>query len=344
MSIQPRAKPLLRVLAHERVDPPPIWLMRQAGRYLPEYRRVRAETGSFLDLCYSPKLAAEVTLQPLRRFGLDAAIIFSDILVVPQALGQDLAFVEGEGPRLEPIGTVPNLDETAFAARLGPVYEALAEVSATLDPAVALIGFAGAPWTLACYMIDGQGGGGFPLACRTMRQRPSHFGQLIDVLVEAVVLHLSRQVEAGAEVVQVFDSWAGLLAGDEVRQWCLAPLLRITAEMARRHPQVPVLLFPRQVDRGALEVLAEDGRPAGLSLDQGQDLAWAAATLQPRLAVQGNLAPETLQAGGEGLRREAAAILAALAGGPHVFNLGHGILQGTPPEHVAALVAQVRGA
>jgi len=342
MSAAPRPKPLLQVLNHQRRDPPPIWLMRQAGRYLPEYRDVRSQAGSFLNLCYNPALAAEVTLQPLSRFDLDAAIIFSDILVVPQALGVPLIFVEGEGPRLEPPAEVPRLEEGAFIESLQPVYEAISRVAASLPHAAALIGFAGAPWTLACYMLDGQGGGGFPVAVRTMRQQPTRFGKLIDVLVDAVSLHLSAQIEAGAEVVQVFDSWAGLLGEDEVKQWCLAPLLRITAEVARRHPNVPVMLFPRQVGRSALVHLAEDGRAAALSLDQGQDLQWAASALQPRTVVQGNLAPETLLAGGESLERETRTLLEALAGGPHIFNLGHGVLQGTPPEHVAALVAQVR--
>lgn len=335
-------KPLLSCLLGEPGERPPIWLMRQAGRYLPEYRKVRAEAGSFLDLCYNPTLAAEVTIQPLRRFELDAAIIFSDILVIPQALGQELAFQEGEGPKLEPLQELPKLQETAFLEELAPVYEALALVAGQLGPEKTLIGFAGAPWTLACYMIDGKGGSGFPKAQAVMRQRPTFFGQLIDCLVESIVLHLSRQIEAGAEVVQLFDSWAGALQGDEVSKWSLAPLLRITGELARLHPGVPVILFPRQIDREGLLTVAEDGRAAGLSLDQGQDLAWAAEALQSRIVIQGNLAPETLKAGGEALHLEVDRILRQLSKGPHIFNLGHGVLQHTPPEHVAALVEQVR--
>ncbi len=342
MTSASEAKPLLHCLLHGRGPRPPIWLMRQAGRYLPEYRELRAKAGSFLALCNDPKLAAEVTLQPLRRFELDAAIIFSDILVIPQALGQDLTFQEGEGPKLSTLEAIPQLEEDDFLARLSPVYEALSLVSGKLGPETALIGFCGAPWTLACYMLEGEGGGGFPTAVQTMRQRPTLFGQLIDCLVEGVVLHLSHQIRAGAEVVQVFDSWAGLLAEEEVGQWCLAPLLRITGEIARLHPEVPVILFPRQVDREALLVLAEDGRPAGLSLDQDQDLDWAAANLQSRIALQGNLAPECLRDGGAALDRETDRILGALAGGPHIFNLGHGVLQQTPPEHVSALVERVR--
>lgn len=335
-------KPLLSCLTEGRGERVPIWLMRQAGRYLPEYRQVRAEAGSFLDLCYNPNLACEVTIQPLRRFELDAAIIFSDILVIPQALGQDLAFKEGEGPKLGPLEGVPRLEETAFLEKLAPVYEALSLVSAQLSPEKTLIGFAGAPWTLACYMIDGQGGGGFPKAQALMRERPSFFGQLIDCLVESIVLHLSKQIEAGAEVVQIFDSWAGALKAEEVSLWSLAPLLRITGELARLHPGVPVILFPRQIGQEGLLALAEDGRAAGVSLDQGQDLAWAAETLQSRITLQGNLAPETLKAGGDALHEETDRILRQLSKGSHIFNLGHGVMQHTPPEHVAALVEQVR--
>ncbi len=303
---------------------------------------MRAEAGSFLELCYHPKMAAEVTIQPLRRFDLDAAIIFSDILVIPQALGQELCFQEREGPKLGALEAIPRLREADFLAKLAPVYEALSLVSAKLDPAVTLIGFAGAPWTLACYMIDGQGGGGFPQALATMRERPTLFGQLIDSLVESIALHLSQQIQAGAEVIQLFDSWAGLLRDDEVDAWSLAPSLRITGEIARLHPEVPVILFPRQVGQGALQLLAEDGRPAGLSLDQDQDLLWAAESLQPRIALQGNLAPETLREGGEALERETRRVLECFSQGPHIFNLGHGVLQHTPPEQVAALVEQVR--
>ncbi len=335
-------KPLLSCLLEGRGPRPPIWLMRQAGRYLPEYRRVRAQAGSFLDLCYNPELAAEVTLQPLQRFNLDAAIIFSDILVIPQALGQELSFQEGEGPKLGPLVDLPRLDEATFTGKLNPVYEALALVASQLDRETALIGFAGAPWTLACYMIDGQGGGGFPNAQAVMRERPTYFGQLIDCLVEAIVLHLSRQIDAGAEVIQLFDSWAGLLTDEEVVHWSLAPLLRITGEIARLHPRVPVILFPRQIGQAGLLAIAEDGRAAGVSLDQGQDLDWAAKNLQNRIVLQGNLAPESLKAGGALLRDETDAILRCLGKGPHIFNLGHGVLQHTPPEHVAALVEQVR--
>ncbi|GAB5468798.1 MAG: uroporphyrinogen decarboxylase [Rhodospirillales bacterium] len=342
MTTHPTDKPLLRVLNHERVSPPPIWLMRQAGRYLPEYRQVRAEAGSFLKLCYSPKQAAEVTLQPLRRFPLDAAIIFSDILVIPHAMGRDLTFAEGEGPRLPPLMELPDYDEASYLAHLQPVYDALGETKAALPEAVALIGFAGAPWTLACYMLDGRGGQGFTRTLEIMRQKPTFFGQLIDRLVEATVLHLSKQIEAGAEVIQLFDSWAGLLREGEAMQWSLAPLLRITGELARLHPRVPVMLFPRQVTRESLAYLAEDGRAAALSLDQDQDRPWAAKVLQPRVALQGNLSPDLLLKGGKELEADTSALLEIFAAGPHIVNLGHGVLQGTPPEHVGALVRQVK--
>ncbi len=342
MSVTTRTKPLLRVLSQQRVSPPPIWLMRQAGRYLPEYREVRAAAGSFLNLCYNPERAAEVTLQPLRRFDLDAAIIFSDILVIPHALGQELTFVEGEGPQLPPLQELPEMEERAFLQQLDPVYEALKRVSETLSDDAALIGFAGAPWTLACYMLDGRGGRGFPRALQVMRQRATWFGQLIDRLVEAIVLHLSKQIQAGAEVVQLFDSWAGLLTHEEARLWSLAPMLRVTGELARLHPGVPVILFPRKVDQESLLALAEDGRAAGLSLDQEQDLGWAAEALQTRIALQGNLSPDALLEGGARLEREAGGLLDALKQGPHIVNLGHGVMQPTPPEHVAALVKQVR--
>ncbi|MEO1193414.1 MAG: uroporphyrinogen decarboxylase [Pseudomonadota bacterium] len=342
MTASDPTKPFLRALNHEAVFPPPVWLMRQAGRYLPEYRETRAEAGSFLDLCYNPKLAAEVTLQPLRRFPLDAAIIFSDILVIPHAMGRDLTFAEGEGPRLTPLEGLPDYDPAAFLAHLQPVYDALSETAKGLPDATSLIGFAGAPWTLACYMLDGRGGTGFPRAVETMRQKPTYFGQLIDRLVEAIVVHLSKQVEAGAEALQVFDSWAGLLEGPEVAQWCLAPLLRITGELARLHPQIPVILFPRQVPQEALVSLAEDGRPAALSLDQDQDRHWAAKTLQPRITPQGNLSPDLLLAGGDALKHDLDDLLTCAASGPWIVNLGHGVIKETPPEHVAALVARVR--
>lgn len=334
-------KPLLRVLEHERADRPPVWLMRQAGRYLPEYRALRAEAGSFLDLCYDPAKATEVTLQPIRRFAFDAAIIFSDILVVPHALGQPLTFVEGEGPRLEPLESLPAFDPAPFRAHLAPVYEAIARTRAALPGEVALLGFAGAPWTLAGYMLDGRGHA-FPRALDMMRRATSGFSALIDLLVEAVVEHLVAQVEAGADAVQLFDSWAGLLSEAEAVVWSQAQLSRICTGFALRCPGVPILLFPRGAPPSVLEALAEDGRAAALSLATEVDPRWAAERLQPRIAVQGNIDPLTLVEGGAALDAAIDRLLAILGAGPWICNLGHGVLPQTPPEHVARLVERVR--
>lgn len=334
-------KPLLRALEHERQERPPIWLMRQAGRYLPEYRALRAEAGSFLDLCYDPAKAAEVTLQPIRRYAFDAAIIFSDILVVPHALGQPLTFVEGEGPRLEPLESVPAFEPEAFRAHLAPVYEALARTRAALPDEVALLGFAGAPWTLAGYMLDGRGHA-FPRALDIMRRATGGFSALIDLLVEAVIEHLAAQVEAGADAVQIFDSWAGLLSEGEAVVWSQAQLSRICTGFALRCPGVPVLLFPRGAPASVLEALAEDGRAAALSLATEVDPAWAAEALQPRVTVQGNLDPQVLVEGGAALDAAVDRLSEALGSGSWICNLGHGVVPQTPPEHVARLVERVR--
>lgn len=335
-------KPLLRVLEHERLDPPPIWMMRQAGRYLPEYRALRAETGSFLDLCYDPAKASEVTLQPVRRFGFDAAIIFSDILVIPHALGQPLRFAEGEGPRLEPLEQVPDFDPARFAAHLAPVYETLERTAAALPEQTALLGFAGAPWTLAAYMLDGQGQA-FTRARDMMEREASGFAQLIDLLVEAIVEHLARQVEAGADAVQLFDSWAGLLNVEQAVEWCLGPTLRILSGFAHRCPGVPIILFPRSVEPSVLEALAEDGRAAALSIATDVDPGWARHHLQNRVAVQGNLDPLTLVEGGEALEMAVERQKLDLDEGPWICNLGHGVLPQTPVEHVARFVQLIRG-
>ena len=334
-------KPLLAVLDHEAQFPPPIWLMRQAGRYLPEYRALRAEAGSFLDLCYDPKRAAEVTLQPIRRFGFDAAILFSDILVIPHALGQPLTFAEGEGPRLEPLQRVPHFDPVGFGKHLQPVYDALVETKAHLPGETTLLGFAGAPWTLAAYMLDGQGGG-FPRAREMMGREATILANLVDLLVEATVEHLALQVAAGADAVQLFDSWAGLLTPAQAMEWSLAPLLRILSGFAGRCPGVPVILFPRGVAPAVLMDLAEDGRAAALSLGTDVDPIWAREHLQSRVAVQGNLDPLILVEGGAALEQEVQRLMTEFGGGPWVFNLGHGVLPQTPPEHVARLVELVR--
>lgn len=333
-------KPLLRALAGEAASRPPVWLMRQAGRYLPEYREVRAAARDFLEFCYSPELAVEVTLQPLRRFALDAAILFSDILVVPDALGVRVRFVEGEGPRLEPVRdatSLERLDDTRLQRHLEPVYETVRRLRTVLPPRVALIGFAGAPWTLAAYVVEGQGSKEFLAARVLARQRAELFAQLIERLTLAVVECLAGQIRAGAEVVQLFDSWAGVLPPAERRRWCIEPTARVVRELRRRHPAIPIICFPRGIGAAYAEYAAEV-RPDALALDTAVALPWACATLPPQLCLQGNLDPVALLEGGAAMLAEADAILAARRGRPHIFNLGHGVLPMTEPSAVARLV------
>ena len=339
----PTGKRLLRALRGETLERPPIWLMRQAGRYLPEYRALRARAGGFLDLCYRPELAVEATLQPIRRFGFDAAILFSDILVVPHALGQSLEYREGEGPVLDPlrdIEAVRRLRLGGLTERLAPVYQAVAELTAALPGETALIGFAGAPWTVATYMVQGRGGS-HDAVKRWAFARPEQFQILIDLLVEATVEHLSAQLRAGAEAVQLFDTWAGVLPEPAFRRWCLAPAQAIAARLAAEFPAAPTIGFPR----GAGALLADFAKEAGVAavgLDSAVPVAWAARQVQSSRPVQGNLDPLMLVAGGDAMAAEAQRILAALGRGPLVFNLGHGVVPQTPPEHVAALVQIVR--
>jgi uroporphyrinogen decarboxylase len=339
------AKPLLGVLAGERQLPPPVWLMRQAGRYLPEYRALRKQAKSFLDFCFTPDLAVEATLQPLRRFAFDAAILFSDILVIPHALGQHVSFEEGEGPRLKPVHSVGDIDRLSAGAlkeRLAPVFESLRRLRRELPPRVALIGFAGAPWTVAAYMVEGRGGTGFETAKKMARGEPTLFGRLIDLLVEQTIVYLSAQIEAGAEVIQIFDSWAGDLDEEQRRRWSLGPLTRIVSALQAAHPQIPVILFPRGAG-DSYAGYAQIPCLSGLSLDSQVDLGWAARTLQSQVALQGNLDPELLVAGGPSMRQAMQRILEGLGQGPLIFNLGHGILPQTPLEHVAELVELVHG-
>ncbi|MBF9032700.1 uroporphyrinogen decarboxylase [Rhodobacterales bacterium HKCCE2091] len=339
-------KPLLRALAGETLPVPPIWLMRQAGRYLPEYRATREKAGDFLSLCYNSDLAAEVTLQPIRRFGFDAAILFADILLVPQALGADLWFETGEGPRLSTItgpGDMAALKPAdAIHDHLSPVYETVRILSRELPPEVALIGFAGAPWTVATYMIAGRG---------TPDQGPAHalkaadratFEALIDRITEATIGYLSAQVEAGAEVVKLFDSWAGSLLGDDFDRYSKAPAARIVSALKARHPGLPVIVFPR----GAGEAYAGFAPATGadcIAIDQDVDPAWAAERLQPETCVQGNLDPRLMVEGGPALTEAARHIRDTLSGGPHVFNLGHGITPDADPDNVHRLIEAVRG-
>lgn len=335
---------LLDTLAGRRFATPPVWLMRQAGRYLPEYRAVRATTKSFLEFCYTPDKAVEVTLQPIKRFGFDAAIIFSDILVVPDALGQKVWFEEGEGPKLEAL-TDPAQFGRLSRARLGdylaPVYEAIRQTRAALPKETALLGFAGAPFTLACYMIEGSGSRDFAKVKKWAYAHPESFGLLIDLLVDAVVDHLSNQVEAGADAVQLFDSWAGVLPEEQLFRWSLDPLVRIAKGLRERHPAIPIVVFPRAVGPAALMYRRPDCFSA-LSLDTGVGAHWAAKELQPHICVQGNLDPIMLVAGGAALEQEAKRILDKFGYGSFVFNLGHGVVPQTPPEHVARLVEIVR--
>jgi len=335
---------LLKALAKEATSPPPIWLMRQAGRYLPEYRQVRARASSFLDLCRTPELAAEVTLQPLRRFDLDAAIVFSDILIIPYALGQKVDFVEGEGPRLEPVRdakAIAVLDRALAANALAPVYEIIELVVAELPKTVPLIGFCGAPWTVATYMVEG-GGSKDQAAARLFAYRHEKtFQHLIDLLVEVSAEYLVNQVKAGARVLQIFDSWAGTLPEDEFERWCIAPTKKLVERVKAKMPQTPVIGFPRGAGVLTERYVKQTGVDA-VSCGTSEPLAWM-ERLQRRVPVQGNLDPVLLLAGGPELDRRVATILEALASGPFIFNLGHGILPETPIEHVEQLVALVKG-
>lgn len=350
MHVQPEtdpAKPLLRALHGEVLSPPPVWLMRQAGRYLPEYRELRARAGSFLDLCYAPEQAARVTLQPVERFAMDAAILFSDILVIPHALGRRLSFLEGEGPSLDGLedgGAVAGLDLDGMLGRLAPIYETVERVAAALPGQVALIGFAGAPWTVATYMLEGGSSRDFPVAKNWMATRGDDFGALIDVLVEATIRHLNAQIAAGAEAVQLFDSWAGALEGEAFERWSIEPIRRIVAGVRESYPAVPVIGFPRgaEVSAAGYRRFAERTGVDAVGIDTTVPAAWAAAELQPVCAVQGNLDPELLLTGGAAMVEQTQRILSELGAGPHVFNLGHGVLPPTPPENVALLTETIR--
>ena len=321
-----------------------MWLMRQAGRHLPEYHVVRARAGSFLDLCYNPELAAEVTLQPVRRYGVDAAIVFSDILVVPHALGQRLEFVEGVGPRLDPIrsvGELARLNPAATRPRFERVFETVANVRQRLPNDTALIGFCGAPWTVATYMVSGGKSADQADAVAWAARDPAGFGQLIDRLVETSVEYLTGQVEAGADVLQIFDTWAGRLDGDAFVRWVCGPTRAIVARMKELYPEVSIIGFPMGTGRSLLRYVDETGVD-GVSCDTATPLALMAQELAGKVVVQGNLDPLLLASGGQMMKRQALRILKALEDRPFIFNLGHGVLPQTPPEHVARLVKLVR--
>ena len=340
-----QTKTILRALAGETLPTPPIWMMRQAGRYLPEYRATRAEAGDFLSLCYNSDLAAEVTLQPIRRYGFDAAILFADILLLPQALGADLWFVTGEGPRLSTTTTPEGLKALkpadALHEHLAPVYETVRILSRELPSETTLIGFAGAPWTVATYMIAGQG---------TPDQGPAHalkaadratFQGIIDLLTESTILYLSEQIKAGAEVVKIFDSWAGSLEGQDFVDFAIKPAARITKALKDLHPDVPVIAFPRGAGERYAGLHAAIGADC-IALDDGVTPEWAAAHVQTGGCVQGNLASSHMVTGGETLVQETRRVVDAFSKGPHIFNLGHGITPDADPENVQLMIDTIR--
>ncbi|SUS08734.1 Uroporphyrinogen decarboxylase [uncultured Defluviicoccus sp.] len=338
-------KPLVAELKGVRQPHPPVWFMRQAGRYLPEYQRLRRGEPDFLRFCATPALTIEAALQPLRRFPLDAAIVFSDILVIPHALGRSVRFVEGEGPvleRLERADEIEALTVGAVADHLQPVFASVRGLKAALASEVSLIGFAGSPWTLAVYMIEGRGGTQGERARAFSYAQPALFGRLIECLSEAIVVSLLGQVQAGADVLQLFDSWAGNLAAEPFRRWVIEPTAAIVRALKAAVPEVPLIGFPRGAGVGYQAYAMETGLDA-VSLDASVPLAWAATDLQPRVAVQGNLDNVLLAAGGEAMAAAVERICVALGGGRFVFNLGHGVLPETRPEQVAAVAAQVRG-
>ncbi|MBH0237784.1 uroporphyrinogen decarboxylase [Methylobrevis albus] len=337
-----RTRRLIRTLDGE-AGPPPIWMMRQAGRYLPEYRATRADAGSFLDLCFNPKLATEVTLQPIRRFGFDAAILFSDILVIPHALGQGVRFVEGEGPRLDPIDLdrVDELDPTTVVERLGAVLETVGRVRAALPAETALLGFCGAPWTVATYMIAGRGTPDQMPARRAMLTQPAAFDRLIEILVESSIAYLVAQLRAGADAVQVFDSWSGTLDDIGFARAAMEPMRRIVEGVRAEVPGARIIGFPKGAGAHLPAYVAATGVTA-VGLDWGVPLAFARDVVQPLCPVQGNLDPLRLVVGGAGLDEGVDAVLEALAGRPFVFNLGHGITPDAPVEHVGRMVDRVR--
>ena len=333
---------LLAVLSGARRDPPPVWLMRQAGRYLPEYRALRADKGGFLELVHDSAAAAEVTLQPIRRFGFDGAILFSDILVIPHALGQDLRFEAGEGPRLSP----PLVDRALAALerapeRLSPIYETVRQVAAALPPAITFLGFAGSPWTVATYMVAGQGSKEQAETRRLAYRDPAALDAIIEAIAAATIDYLAGQIAAGVHAVQLFDSWSGSLAPAEFERLVIAPTAKIVAALKARHPHVPIIGFPKGAG-GKLPAYARETAVDAIGLDETVDPAWADGVLPPGLPVQGNLDPLVLIAGGGALDSAIDRITGAFAGRPHVFNLGHGILPDTPLEHVARLLERVR--
>ncbi len=338
-------KPLLEVLNGKRSSVPPVWMMRQAGRYLPEYMAIRKTVGSMLDMCFTPKLAAEVTLQPIRRFDFDAAILFSDILVIPHALGRKVRFEAGEGPRLDPLddpAEMMKLNATADDGVLAPIYETIRLVQAELPPAVTFLGFCGGPWTVATYMVAGRGTPDQAPARLFAYRYPEVFAHLIDVLAKTSADYLIRQLRAGVEAVQIFDTWAGILPPGEFERWCIAPTRRIVADVRRAVPGAKIIGFPRGAGSN-LKRYVEDIEIDAVGLDWMVDLDYARDAIQRRRPVQGNLDPLALRTGGAALDRGVDAVLQVLGGGPLIFNLGHGVLPDTPVAHVEQMLKRVRG-
>lgn len=339
-------KLLLRALRGETLPVPPIWMMRQAGRYLPEYKATRAEAGDFLSLCYNPDLATEVTLQPIRRYAFDAAILFADILLVPQALGADLWFVTGEGPRLSTIQTAKDFGKLGPAEdiheTLSPIYQTVKNLRESLPPEVPLIGFAGAPWTVATYMIAGRGTPDQGPALALMAENPALFEKLMDRITEATIHYLSRQVEAGAEVVKLFDSWAGSLEGLAYAKYCTRPTAKIVSRLRERWPDLPIIGFPRGATPDGYAAYAKHTGVDGLAIGGEMDTDWAVKNLQPEVCIQGNLDQALLVEGGPKLISETKRIVSAFSGGPHIFNLGHGITPDADPNNVQRMIDAVR--
>ena len=338
-------KPLLEVLNGKRQTVPPVWLMRQAGRYLPEYRALREKAGGFLDLCFTPELAAEVTLQPVRRFGFDAAILFSDILVVPYALGRKVWFVEGEGPRLEPLrdaqalkAVCGEIDEKSLA----PIYETIGRVKQQLPKDTTFIGFCGAPWTVATYMVAGQGTPDQAPAKQLAESESEAFAALVDKLVDASVAYLAAQLKAGVDVVQIFDTWAGSLPVADFERWCVQPTRAIVNKLRDKMPDAKVIGFPRGAGDKIPRYVADTGVNA-VSIESQIDRGFVRREIQRKVPVQGNLNPETLRAGGDALDRETDTVLEAFSPGPFIFNLGHGILPDTPIANVERMLKRIRG-
>jgi uroporphyrinogen decarboxylase len=338
------AKPFLDVLKGDRRDPPPIWLMRQAGRYLPEYRELRAKAGGFLDLCYTPEFAVEVTLQPIERYGFDAAILFSDILVVPDGLGQDVSFVEGTGPVLKSVRSAAEADLLSMDGlqkTLAPVYKAVSQLTGRLSAETALVGFAGAPWTVACYMVEGRTSRDFHAVKSFCYSDPEGFGRLMDLLVEATVAHLSAQVEAGVDALQIFESHAGVLPEPEFMTWVVEPIRQIVATLREKWPDLPIIGFPKGA--GPMYVpFAEKTGVTAVSLDTSVSLNWAMDALPAGMPIQGNIDPVFLLTGGKEMDRAVERIIDVCRARPHIFNLGHGVDKQTKPEAVQRLVSKVR--